>query len=85
MQAEVRRAVYLLDMLTTSVLAPAPYLRNMRLLRLFAVFATVLAPFFRKATAGRVRTFIFALFFRHVCTSFDGDRGESVVGLVKLC
>jgi hypothetical protein len=57
------RVIDLSGHLTTSVLAPAPYFGNMRLLGLFAIFATVLAVFFRRTTAGRVRAFL--LFFSH--------------------
>ena len=70
---------YPLELSTTGVLAPAPYFRNVRLLSLPTIFATVLAPFFRGAAAGRVRTCGFALFFCHVGTSFTGTGGSPLL------
>jgi hypothetical protein len=41
------------------MLAIAADFHHMRLLRLFAILATVFAVFFRRAIAGRMRAFVF--------------------------
>lgn len=49
------------ELSTAVVLAITPYFHHVRLLSLFAVFATILAVFFGRAIAGGMRALIFII------------------------
>jgi hypothetical protein len=53
---------------TAGVLTAATYLQDMRLLSVLAVFATILASFFRGTITRRMRTLILFLVICHLAT-----------------
>jgi hypothetical protein len=55
----LEKIVLRFDALAARVLAITTYFHHVRLLRLFAVFAAILAAFFGRAITRRMRAFIF--------------------------